>query len=126
VTAIKVVDASAVAALLFGEPEAEAVAQRLTGARLLSTVLLDFELSSVCWKKCRRDPRRRDAYLAAYWLCDRLAIEVAAVDRGAALEVALKTGLTVYDASYLWLSRSLSAELVTLDVALEREARAGR
>jgi uncharacterized protein with PIN domain len=33
VTAVKVVDASALAALLFGEPEAEAVADQLTGAR---------------------------------------------------------------------------------------------
>ncbi|HEY3778677.1 MAG TPA: hypothetical protein VGL35_11530 [Rhizomicrobium sp.] len=33
-TGIKVVDASALAALLFAEPEAEAIAVRLEGARL--------------------------------------------------------------------------------------------
>jgi len=39
--------------------------------------------------------------------------------------LALETGLTVYDASYLWLARRLGAELVTLDKALDAAARAG-
>ena len=60
--AVKVVDASAVAALLFGEPEADAVAAA--------------------------------------------------------------TGLTSYDASYLWVARRLGAELVTLDRQLEKAAAA--
>ena len=37
----------------------------------------------------------------------------------------LMTRLTVYDASYLWLSRQFDAELVTLDKALDR-SRTGR
>ena len=40
VTDVKVVDASAVAALLFGEPEADAIALRLDGARLVAPSLL--------------------------------------------------------------------------------------
>jgi uncharacterized protein with PIN domain len=36
VTAVKVVDASALAALLFGEPKAEAVASALDGVRLVA------------------------------------------------------------------------------------------
>ena len=39
-TDVKVVDASAVAALLFGEPEAVAIALRLDGARLVAPSLL--------------------------------------------------------------------------------------
>ncbi|WP_254065926.1 type II toxin-antitoxin system VapC family toxin [Acidisoma sp. L85] len=37
------------------------------------------------------------------------------LDHGAVLELASETGLTAYDASYLWLARQLKAELVTLD-----------
>jgi hypothetical protein len=48
VTAVKVVDASALAALLFGEPEAEDVVRRLDGARLGAPGLLVFELANVC------------------------------------------------------------------------------
>jgi predicted nucleic acid-binding protein len=44
------------------------------------------------------------------------------VDHVGALELALDSGLTVYDASYLWLARQLGAELVTLDKELGRAA----
>jgi len=40
---VKFVDASAVAALLFGEPEADSVAQRLVDARLVAPHLLGSE-----------------------------------------------------------------------------------
>jgi predicted nucleic acid-binding protein len=123
VTAVKVVDTSALAALLFGEPDAEDVAARLDGARLAAPGLLGFELANVCITKCRRQPRQRDALLAAFQLRDRLAIEEIAVDDAAALEIALATGLTAYDASYLWLARQLGAELVTLDKKLRAAAR---
>jgi len=38
-----------------------------------------------------------------------------AVDRAAMLDLAEATGLLPYDASHLWLARSLGRELVTLD-----------
>jgi predicted nucleic acid-binding protein len=39
-----------------------------------------------------------------------------------AFALARQTGLTAYDAAYLWLSRAYDAELVTLDTALNRHA----
>ncbi len=67
---LKVVDASALGALLFGEPRAAEVAERL--------------------ERCELARHRR---------------------------------LTVYDAAYLWLARSLDAELVTFDRKLARAVR---
>jgi predicted nucleic acid-binding protein len=122
VNAIKVVDASALAALVFGEPEAEAVAIRLAGGRLTAPSLLDFELANVCLIKMRRYPEQREALRGAFRLADRLAIERIAVDHAAALDLAEATGLTAYDASYLWLSRALGGELVTLDRKLAAAA----
>ncbi len=121
-TAVKIVDASALAALLFGEPEAEAVAARLEGARLAAPSLLAFELANVCLMKCRRHPDRREALLAAFQLRGRLGVEEIAVDHAGVLDLALKTGLTAYDASYLYLARQLQAELVTFDKMLARAA----
>jgi predicted nucleic acid-binding protein len=115
VTGVKVVDASALAALLFGEPEAEIVAERLEGGRLAAPALLGFELTNVCLVKMRRQPGQREALWAAFRLADRLAVETVAVDHAAALDLAEATGLTAYDASYLWLARALGGELVTLD-----------
>jgi predicted nucleic acid-binding protein len=120
VMAVKVVDASALAALLFGEPEAEAVAGRLGDAHLVAPALLDFELANVCLIKSRRHPEQRPALMAAFRLRDRLAVEEVAVDHDGSLALAATTGLTAYDASYLWLARQLGAELVTLDKQLAK------
>jgi predicted nucleic acid-binding protein len=113
-----VIDASALAAMVFGEPEATAIARSVNDSRLLAPALLDFELANVCWKKCRRTPDQRSVFLAAYAWRHAVAIERAAVDQDETLFLALQTGLSVYDASYLWLSRKLGAELVTLDARL--------
>jgi predicted nucleic acid-binding protein len=115
VTGIKVLDASALAALVFAEPEAEAIAGRLEGARLAAPSLLDFELANVCLTKMRREPNQRNALRAAFGLAHSLRVETVAVDHGAALDLAEAAGLSAYDASYLWLARALGAELVTLD-----------
>jgi hypothetical protein len=47
VMAVKVVDASAIAALLFGEPDAENISERLADGRLVAPALLGFELANV-------------------------------------------------------------------------------
>jgi predicted nucleic acid-binding protein len=117
---VKVVDASAIAALLFAEPEADAVTSRLGGARLVAPAVLSFELANVCVMKLRRHLEQSAALKAAFRLRSRLAVEEVAVDHDAALELAGVTGLTTYDASYLWLARRLGAELVTLDKKLAK------
>lgn len=122
-TAVKVVDASAFAALLFGEPAADVVAGRLRGARLVAPMLFGFELANVCLMKCRRHPELREALRAAFRMRHRLLIQELAVEPDGVLDLAERTGLTAYDASYLWLSRRLGAELVSLDKALQAAAR---
>lgn len=117
---VKVVDASALAALLFGEPEAEAIAERLDDARLVAPTLLGYELANICLVKSRRHPEQCSALAAGFRLRAQLAVEEVAVDHDVVLELAASTGLTAYDASYLWLSRQLDAELVTLDRQLAR------
>ena len=117
-TAAKVVDASALAALLFNEPEAEAAAARL-GGRLVAPSLFMFELANVCVMKSRRHPDQKDALAVGFGLIQRLGVEDVAVDHAEVVALALETGLTAYDASYLWLARRLGLELVTLDKALQ-------
>lgn len=117
---VKIVDASAVAALLFGEPEAEVVAERLGEARLVAPALLGYELANICLIKSRRHPEQQPALTAAFRLRELLAVEEVAVDHDGALHLAATTGLTAYDASYLWLTRPLGADLVTLDQQLAR------
>jgi predicted nucleic acid-binding protein len=117
--AAKVVDASALAALLFGEPEAEIVADRLQNADLVAPALLEFEIASVCLKKLRGNSQQREGLLAAFAIYPRMPIAVVAVDLADTLRLADAYGLSSYDAAYLWLAQNLPAELVTLDKRLQ-------
>ena len=51
-----VVDASALAAVVFQEPDGETVSRRLDGATVFAPHLLKFELTNTAWKKARRQP----------------------------------------------------------------------
>jgi predicted nucleic acid-binding protein len=117
---VKVVDASTIAALMFGEPEAREAAARLRGASLAAPALLPFEIASVCLKKLMRHPEQRELLLAASRLFNRLEIAQHNVELQGVVELARQAGLSAYDASYLWLARHLRAELVTLDARLAR------
>ncbi|MBF0373879.1 MAG: type II toxin-antitoxin system VapC family toxin [Alphaproteobacteria bacterium] len=117
--AIKVVDASALAALLFGEPEGPEIAALLRGAPLVAPALLRFEMAQICLKKIIRHPAMRAQLIAAFEKFGRMKIDSVEVEHNDVLLLALRTGLTAYDASYLWLARNLEAELVTLDRQLE-------
>jgi predicted nucleic acid-binding protein len=102
-----VIDASALAAVLFGEPEAPAVAEQLGESALVTPTLFSYEIANICWKKLRRHPEKRAALLEAYSFLSRMEIEEIEVSIPEALLLADRENLTVYDASYLWLSRHL-------------------
>jgi predicted nucleic acid-binding protein len=117
-----VVDASAIGAIAFGEPEGPTLAAYLDGETLLAPALIDFELASVALKKARAHPEAGAKVNLALQAALTLPISRVGVPGQEALALAAATGLTTYDASYLWLARSRDAELVTLDAALQRVA----
>lgn len=113
-----VIDASALGAMTFGEPEAENVAQRIEDASLAAPALLWFELANVCAKKIKRHPERKEEFLAAFRRSADMQIEIHEVEHQEVVPLALSARLTAYDGSCLWLARHLDAELVTLDQPL--------
>jgi predicted nucleic acid-binding protein len=119
---VKVVDASALAALVFREEHAEQVDQRLADAILVAPALLQFEMSNVCRTKLRQHPRLREILLEQFSAQMSMAIEIHEIDHLAVIGMADRFGLSAYDASYLWLAHELGVELVTLDRRLARAA----
>ena len=116
----RVVDASALAAIVFQEPRfAEAVAL-LEGAEVHAPTLLAYELTSIARKKTLRYPSLAQEF--AKNLEDALSTDIqwSEVGHGEALGLALATGLSTYDASYLYLALTLDAPMVTFDDALRR------
>ncbi len=84
--------------------------------------LIDYELASVTMKKLRRVPANADALLAALHTVRRVRIRRVQPDIVQVLALAVATGLTACDASYLWVSKSLGLRLVTLDRELAKAA----
>jgi predicted nucleic acid-binding protein len=112
-----VVDATALAAVAFDEPERDEIVAKLGGA-LVAPALLPFELAVVCVAKLRRDPQQRETILRQYRMARELDIGVEPVSLEEIPELCERFGLTVNSAAYLWLALALRAPLVTLDARL--------
>jgi predicted nucleic acid-binding protein len=111
----KVIDASALAAVAFAEPSADAVIDEIDGHRLHAPTLVVFELMNVAWKRSRKQPAATALFLEALEVLQGLGLRFRGIDQEAVVKLGLETGLTAYDASYLWLARALRMPLVTLD-----------
>jgi predicted nucleic acid-binding protein len=108
------------AALAFGEPDADEWSRRLEGAAVFAPRLLQYELQSVARKKCLKHPRRAQHILTALARCLEPGSGIIWQDPAPADVVLLAsaTGLTTCDASYLCLAGLLGADLATADTRL--------
>ena len=116
---VRVLDASALGALVFGQPRTGEFAEVIGDAPMVAAALLWFELASICLEKMKAHPAQKDRILRVFDLASPLAIQIVQVDHSAVIELARETGLTTYDASYLWLAQHLQGELITLDEMLQ-------
>lgn len=114
---VTVIDASALAAVLFDEPEAAAIVAG-AGAKLIAPTLLRYEIASVCATKLRRDSSRSAETLERYALLDDIAIELVEPDWRSLPRLADEWNLSAYDAAYLQIALARAAPLLTLDARL--------
>lgn len=113
-----VVDASAIGAVVFEEPEGATVRAHVRDENLIAPELIDYELANVAVKKIRRHLEPAPLVLAMLTRVHDLGIRRIAVPAADVVVLARRTGLSAYDASYLWLAHSHDVELVTLDARL--------
>ena len=119
----KVIDASALAAIAFAEPSAEAVLDAIEGHRQHAPTLIAFELMNVAWKRAKKQPQATSLFLEALEMLEGLSLQFRGINQGAVIKLGLATGLTAYDATYLWLAQALGMPLVTLDKKLGAHAK---
>jgi predicted nucleic acid-binding protein len=117
---VKVLDASAVASMAFLEPTAGAIQQRVRDCEWLAPSLLKFELANICARKIRAMPQNRDTLIAQHRSTLMAPVSYTDVNHEEAVLLAELYRLTAYDASYLWLAKDRSCELVTLDEDLAK------
>lgn len=121
-----VVDASAIAAVVFQEADGDTVQAHVQDDTLFAPDLIDYELMNVGLVKIRRGLGNELLIRSMMSKVPFLRIRRVSVSIDAAIALALQTGLSGYDAAYLWLARSLDVELVTLDRKLARADRSLR
>ena len=112
---ILVVDASAIAAVLYGEAEGATIQAHVRGETMIAPHLIDYELANASLRKARRQPELAGSLLMMLARLRTLSIRRERVPPLEAAQLALQTGLSAYDASYLWLAMAHDVELVTLD-----------
>jgi predicted nucleic acid-binding protein len=108
--------------MVFAEPGSETLARQLEGRDLLAPPMMPYEVANALWVKVRGDPERRDALFGQFRDFLEVPFESCEVDLEAVASFGLQHGLTVYDASYIWLALSRDAGLVTLDRQMARIA----
>ncbi|HZC46733.1 MAG TPA: type II toxin-antitoxin system VapC family toxin [Candidatus Acidoferrum sp.] len=119
----KVVDASVIAALAFGESRADEAEELLRDVNLFAPEIFPYELASVALKKIRIAPSRRLDIAMQLRAALEIGVELVPTAPLELLNLALQTNLTIYDAAYLQTARRLQCPLVTFDAKLARQTR---
>src|SRR5262245_36145477 len=112
-----VLDASALVAMTFREPGNLGLEAQVADTSVHAPYLLKLEMANVALIKARRQPDAATEILTALHLAldESTGIVWHDVDGTDVALMAQSTGLSAYDASYLWLAGTLDADLVTLD-----------
>ncbi|AAL62596.1 conserved hypothetical protein [Pyrobaculum aerophilum str. IM2] len=115
-----VVDASAIAALYVPEERSEQAERAVSQAQELHTLdLAAYEVANDLWKHARRGLLREDEasnMLEELWeFFKALKVHSYAEVLKDAFALALKHGVTVYDAAYVALAEKIGGKLLTLD-----------
>ena len=119
----RVVDASVFAAAYFQEPRQREAERIIAAGGLFAPTLVKYEMANIARKKIELSPQRQGFIATALQAFLRLNIDLQDVDYRRVVELATLTGLTAYDASYLFVARELGMPLLTFDGQLARVAR---
>ena len=119
----RVVDASFCSVIYFREPRYREAERLSRGVVLFAPTLLNYEMASIAGRKIAENPRLRETVVGRLETFLHSGINRLEVDYLAVVGVVEDTGLTLYDASYLYLARVMGLPLLTFDGELSRVAR---
>ncbi len=115
----RVTDASVLGAVAFREPRSTEAEALIKGVELLAPSIIFYELTSIAHKKARHYPAQRKQFTDILLRALSLGIEIRDVNHPQVLQLALETGLTTYDASYIYVAQTVGVPLVTFDKKMQ-------
>lgn len=119
----RVVDASVLGATFFIDYRYREAERLIADADLFAPTLLNYEMANIAVKRIELFPQRQELILESLQTFLRLNVQLRDVDYRQVVDLAALTGLTAYDASYLYVARELGLPLITFDMQLARVAR---
>jgi predicted nucleic acid-binding protein len=117
-----VLDASALAAVIFDEPQGIPIEKELREGRLVAPSLIGYEIASVALKKMHDQPDHMEGILESLRAVEQSALELMTIPPISIARLSRQAGISAYDGSYLWLAVELAGTLVTLDQELIKSA----
>jgi predicted nucleic acid-binding protein len=118
-----VIDASAVIAVILGEPERSSMVRLARGANLIAPPSLRWEVGNAFSSMFRRKRLLLQDALLALEIFDSIPIEHVTVDLSRALEIAHEKGVYAYDAYMLECALQHKSSLLSLDTGLMKMAK---
>lgn len=119
-----VIDASAILAVVLGEPERDALIAGTKGVDLLAPGSVTWEIGNALSAGLKRQRLSLAEAQAAWASLERIPWRQCEVDVGRALELAAERRIYAYDAYLLEAAGRFRLPLLTLDAGLARSARA--
>ena len=118
-----VVDTNVLLAVALNQPVKEQLVTATQGAQLVSPSILPYELGNAMSALVKRKGLRRSEALTAWEMVAVVQVELLEVDIGAALELAIESGIYAYDAYFLQCAVQTGCPLLTLDGQMQRVAK---
>ncbi|MDR1786251.1 MAG: type II toxin-antitoxin system VapC family toxin [Spirochaetaceae bacterium] len=120
----KVIDASAIMAIILNEPSRDKVIAWTRGAALVSPEMIDAEIGNGLINLFRRHKIAEADLLTAYQRFTEIPLRKVNAGITGALKIACRYGIFAYDAYYLEAASRLGLPLVTLDGSMAQTGRA--
>lgn len=108
-------DASALLAVVLGEPERVQIVAATEDAKLAAPPALPFEVGNALIALLKRGRIDEESVAAAWRAAQSIPVQLVAIDMEAALRIATVHGVYAYDAYYLQCALSMQRPLLTLD-----------
>lgn len=118
-----VIDASVVAARLFGETQGKEAEAQMRGRSLCAPGLIDYEVTNVALVKVRQRAISSDESQRILALYTELDIERFEFDMPSTLRIGESFALSACDAAYLWVAGHLRVPIATFDARLATAAK---
>lgn len=117
-----VIDTSALIAVIVGEPERDAIVQRVAGATLIGPGSIPWEVGNAFSAMFKRKRLSLETAIQGLAIFEAIPIRYAKPDMARVLHISEQTRLYAYDAYFLDCAIRHSAPLLTLDRGLAQAA----